>query len=256
MQKILKAPAGYKYEIISDTEIQLVEDKRLELLDQLNGEDWFYIKYISQKGIEDILTNALNLFTFNGYYIVKNCLHKPYEISKDLIYSISNIIQILECRLATENEISVIKKLRPDLFKLNWREKLVNLKKDNYYFIRSTPLTGFATSIEQIGDEWVGRKPEHAFATKEQAELVKEKLLLIQEMLAFAHAMNEGWELDWNNYRQAKYGIRLHQQELFTDVLTEYNNFVFGITVKTREIAKQMLEEFSDRIKQYYNQQY
>lgn len=34
------------------------------------------------------------------------------------------------------------------------------------------------------------------------------------------------------------------------------NAFVFGVAVKSEEIAKEMLEEFGDRIKNIYNKQY
>ena len=34
------------------------------------------------------------------------------------------------------------------------------------------------------------------------------------------------------------------------------NAFVFGVAVKSRKIAKEVLEEFGDRIKNIYNKQY
>ena len=105
-------------------------------------------------------------------------------------------------------------------------------------------------------------KPEHAFKTEEQAELVKEKMLLMQEMLAFAHVKNEGENPDCDDDNELKYGI-LHngfnEFEINYFKVGEsyyYNVFVFGITVKSEEIAEEMFEIFGDRIEKYYNVQY
>jgi hypothetical protein len=35
-----------------------------------------------------------------------------------------------------------------------------------------------------------------------------------------------------------------------------FNGLVFGIAVKSKEIAEKMLEEFGARIKKFYNEQY
>ena len=101
------------------------------------------------------------------------------------------------------------------------------------------------------------RKPEHAFKTEEQAELIKEKMLLMQEMYAFAHVKNEGWIPDWGDLSKEKFGVLYSAYEgLEVECTMGCNYFIFGIAVKSREIAEEMLAEFGDRIKKIYNNQY
>lgn len=99
------------------------------------------------------------------------------------------------------------------------------------------------------------RKPEHAFRTKEQAELVKEKMLLMQEVLAFAHVRNEGWEADWRGEGD-KYGITMFEDGMAVERNISVNSFIFGISVKSKKIAEEMLRIFGERIKKYYSKQY
>lgn len=90
---------------------------------------------------------------------------------------------------------------------------------------------------------------------KEQAGLVKEKMLLMQEILAFAHVRNEGWEADWRD-GGGKYGIVMVEDEITVKYYISVNSFIFGILVKSKEIAEEMLAIFGERIEKYYNKQY
>lgn len=90
---------------------------------------------------------------------------------------------------------------------------------------------------------------------KEQAGLVKEKMLLMQEILAFAHVRNEGWEADWRD-GGGKYGIVMVEDEITVKYYISVNAFIFGISVKSKEIAEEMLAIFGERIEKYYNKQY
>ena len=134
-----------------------------------------------------------------------------------------------------------------------WQDKLVQPDKEEYFYLMNYSRDGFRTAWSRESK----RKPEHAFKTEEQAELIKEKMLLMQEMYAFAHVRNEGWVPDWDNGDQKKWGIfydALGRLQVYFN--TWGNDFVFGIAVKSRKIAKEMLEEFGDRIKNIYNKQY
>lgn len=134
--------------------------------------------------------------------------------------------------------------------KAKWKDKLVQPDEESYYYI------GVVSHCFTIyNGELTSRKPEHAFKTKEQAELVKEKMLLMQEMLAFAHVRNDGATFDWSN-EKAKYGIRSIDNYLSIDTVFKHNTLLFGIAVKSEEIAREMLEIFGERIKKYYNEQY
>lgn len=135
-----------------------------------------------------------------------------------------------------------------------WQDKLVQSKSDGYYYITSNPNNGLLVNHSHGSSD---RKPEHAFREKEHAELIKEKMLLMQEMYAFAHVKNEGREPDWNSGSQVKWGVLVGIGGVpLIESYSFYNYFVFGIVVKSEEIAKEMLEIFGERIKKYYSKQY
>lgn len=132
-----------------------------------------------------------------------------------------------------------------------WQDKLVQPCRDEHYYITTFHYKGFSVN-SAFNTE---RKPEHAFKTREQAELVKEKMLLMQEMLAFAHAKNEGWKPVWED-DSVKHGIRYKGDTLCPCSYYHANNFVFGIAVKSIKIAEEMLEIFRERIEKHYKNQY
>lgn len=84
----------------------------------------------------------------------------------------------------------------------------------------------------------------------------------MQEMHAFAHVMNEGWLPDWKNEYgdkdDRKWGLAFNEDAdgVYADWCDYTNPFVFGIAVKSEEIAEEMLVEFGKRIKAIYNKQY
>ena len=134
-----------------------------------------------------------------------------------------------------------------------WQDRLAQPHKDRFYFIRECYLKGFDVSAAyQIST----RQPEHAFATEEQATITKEKMLLMQEMLAFAYIKNGNWVADWTSKNQPKWGVFIYIDTPEVNWTINANNLVFGIAVESNEIAEEMLEIFGDRIKMFYNLQY
>ena len=101
-------------------------------------------------------------------------------------------------------------------------------------------------------DEWRDRE-----INKDEYVLLANKVTLMQEMHQFAHVRNEGWLPDWESSHQTKWGliyggfVRLYLDNKYTS-----NNCIFGVAVKSREIAQEMLEEFGERISEVYNKQY
>lgn len=150
-----------------------------------------------------------------------------------------------------ENMEQELQKLKKEALQEKWQDKLVQPSKDKHYFITSFHYQAFSVNSATN----TVRKPEHAFKTKEQAELVKEKMLLMQEMLAFAHARNDGWEPVWED-DSVKHGIRYKGDTLCPCSYYHANNFVFGIAVKSIKIAEEMLETFRERLEKYYKKQY
>lgn len=159
-----------------------------------------------------------------------------------------------------EEELAVLKAEFEKSQQSKWQDKLVQPKDSNYYYISSSGDDGLIVSYGNVRVKC--RKPEYAFATEEQAELIKEKMLLMQEMFAFAHVKNEGWKPDWcDSSNQKKYGINYvyGQYQVVCnrpDSIFVYILFVFGIVVKSKEIAEEMLSIFGERIEKYYNEQY
>jgi hypothetical protein len=143
----------------------------------------------------------------------------------------------------------------PEVFKVetNWEDKWVQPQNEVYYRIEDDTYTCLRTTRTNSGS---ARKPRHAFQTQEQADLMAEKCKLMVEMQNFAAVHNEGWKPNWS-IGISKWGIAHNEDDSFIEEdYTTYNCFVFGITVKTKEIAEKMLEEFEERIKQFYNEQY
>lgn len=133
-----------------------------------------------------------------------------------------------------------------------WQDALVQPNKGKYFYLTSSADNGLVVDW----DSGSKRKPEHAFKTEEQAELIKEKTLLMWEMYAFAHVKNEGWMPDWGNVGQVKHGIVHKGNGVEVDWFTNVNSFVFGVAVKSMTIAEEMLEIFGERIEKFYNKQY
>ena len=132
-----------------------------------------------------------------------------------------------------------------------WQDSLVQPEKEEYFYLKSSPSKGLAVGI----DSEVYRKPEHSFKTAEQAKLIKEKALLMQEMYSFAYVRNEGWMPDWNDSSQ-KYGIILSGNKAYVEYSIYMNKLAFGVAVKSMVIAEEMLEIFGERIEKFYNKMY
>ena len=133
-----------------------------------------------------------------------------------------------------------------------WQDSLVQPDKGDYFYLTGGLSKGLFVGLSYVNK----RKPEHAFRTREQAELIKDKVLLMQEMHAFAHVRNEGWMPDWGNVGQVKHGIVQKGNDVEVDWFTHANPFVFGVVVKSRKIAEEMLEIFGERIEKFYNKMY
>ena len=133
----------------------------------------------------------------------------------------------------------------------DWRDKLIQPNSSAYFYI------GFGVEgVTTYADRNTDRKPEYAFRKPSHAQLLADKIQLMQEMHAFAHARNEGWIADWRGVSQKKFGIFYSTYKGFeVNQRSFYNEFIFGISVKSMEIADEMFEEFGERIAEVYNKQ-
>mgnify|MGYP005986917539 CR=1 FL=1 len=84
----------------------------------------------------------------------------------------------------------------------------------------------------------------------EDVRLYRAKEDLMFGMIKFAKFHNEGWKADWKDSNQLKFGLQ-YSETFYFDVFYGHNPFLFGISVKTKEIAKKMLEEFKEELEIY-----
>jgi hypothetical protein len=96
------------------------------------------------------------------------------------------------------------------------------------------------------------RNPIYAFFTEEDAKFVQDKCRLLIEMSNFAFSVNQNWSPDWNDKEMKKYGIVLQNGQAVIKENELFNVFVFGIVINSLSLAKEMLEEFKDRIEIYF----
>ena len=157
--------------------------------------------------------------------------------------------------IVSEEHEKAIKEIKEAIEKLEefinkperWQDKLA--KGDYVLILGPCGLSSFAYDLK-------GAKAEVTFKTKEHAQLLADKMNLMQEMHAFAHVKNEGWEPDCKDEYQGKWGIAIYGDKCVIDIYYNLNVFIFGIAVKSKEIANEMLEEFGERVAKIYNKQY
>lgn len=89
--------------------------------------------------------------------------------------------------------------------------------------------------------------------TNEISSKLYNQIKLFIRMKQFAYLRNNGWEPDWNNERESKYGIYISELgSIYIDQCYMRNTYVFGIAVKFEVIAEEMLSIFKDDILRYY----
>ncbi len=134
-------------------------------------------------------------------------------------------IDLRVAEILSEEHEKAIKEIKEDIEKL----KAIINKKDSWRSVR-------------VSDSW--------------EELYEEKALLMADMMHFAYVRNEGWMPDWGDDDESKWGIAIYENKCLIENFYDVNYFIFGIAVKSKEIAKEMLEEFGKRIEKIYNKQY
>lgn len=130
-----------------------------------------------------------------------------------------------QAEIVMEMHENGVRELREDIEKL----KAIINKKDDWKLV-------------EVPDSW-------------QA-LYEEKALLMADMMHFAYVRNEGWMPDWGDDDESKWGIAIYENKCLIENFYDVNYFIFGIAVKSQEIAEEMLAEFGDRIEKIYNKQY
>lgn len=84
-------------------------------------------------------------------------------------------------------------------------------------------------------------------------ERLGERLSLMIDMTEYAKRVNKGWVPNWEDDSR-KYGVSNISGAYFPDWCCSGNGvvFVFGISVKSANLAKEMFDKFRDRIEKYH----
>lgn len=148
------------------------------------------------------------------------------------------------------NKIEAIAKLREKQRKLRQAEMVMEVHENTIREIKK--------DIAKI-EEFINKKNNWRFVEvpDKWQELYEEKALLMEDMMHFAYVKNEGWVPIWGDDEQDKYGLSIsNNRDVYSISYCVHNCFLFGIAVKSGEIAREMLTEFGGRIKEIYNKQY
>jgi len=95
--------------------------------------------------------------------------------------------------------------------------------------------------------------PILSFFTEKDAEFIQNKCRLLIEMSNFSFSVNGNWIPDWNDKYEKKFGIILQNGQAIVKENEFFNTYVFGIVVRNKITALEMLEEFKDRVEIYFN---
>ncbi len=213
--------------------------------------------------VDDIIKKDINTMFISSIFFAIICV-KLYNVLDELTDSNGNFYTPItdeqfkkECeehlkinnmnnKQTIQSEIDKLKKQQLEQDKLikeleqklneeeDWKEVIEDEceKINKYYYIASTPNNGL--DIEPSSSNYDnGRPSQLKFYKKEHAELIKEKMLLMQEMYAYAHVLNSKYSHS-PCYGLGYFGINLC---VYTDII-------------------KLKEEFKDRIEKYYFKQY
>lgn len=149
----------------------------------------------------------------------------------------------------SRNQISnIIKQSEPD----HWTN---NLPQGNNCY----ELLPFMITPESRIKKWVNiacenqHDPVLSFFTEKDAEFIQNKCRLLIEMSNFSFSVNGNWIPDWNDKYEKKFGIILQNGQAIVKENEFFNTYVFGIVVRNKITALEMLEEFKNRVELYFN---
>lgn len=98
------------------------------------------------------------------------------------------------------------------------------------------------------------------FKSEEDARMVIKAMKIEQSIRIRCIELNNGWEPDWENIDEAKYYIlsknNISSEKAYINDTYAYNHFpIFGY-YKSIEIAQQIVDEFNDDLRWYFNEYY
>ena len=91
-----------------------------------------------------------------------------------------------------------------------------------------------------------------AFKTVEETKQYDRERILLFRMHKWAEEHNEGWPLDWEDFREPKYTIAYEYRQFVVSPAYTYQQFLKVPYFKTKELAEQFIDEFGDEIKEVF----
>lgn len=158
-----------------------------------------------------------------------------------------DIAYLKKAGLSQKQISDIIKNAEPD----HWTNRLP--EGNHCYEISPFIITPESRIKERVTIYCAGQNdPTLSFFTEEDATFIQNKCRLLVEMSNFAFSVNESWSPDWNDKEIKKYGIVLQNGQAVVKENELFNVFVFGVVINSLNLAKEMLEEFKDRIEIYF----
>ena len=158
-----------------------------------------------------------------------------------------DIAYLKDAGLSQKQISDIIKSAEPD----HWTNKLP--QDQDCFELKPFLITPNAKSQVNVTLYCGETNPSFAFFTEEDAEFIQNKCRLLIEMSNFAFSVNQNWSPDWNDKEMKKYGIVLQNGQAVVKENELFNIFVFGIVTNSLSLAKEMLEEFKDRIEIFFS---
>jgi hypothetical protein len=146
----------------------------------------------------------------------------------------------------------IVKKAEPN----HWTNRLPQDAQTSFslFQILIDPEIQKSNSLTVVPDKDI--EPTISFFNEQDAVFVSEKCKLLIEMSNYAFSVNEDWFPDWSNKDQKKFGIVIQNGVATLKENELFNIFAFGIVVKNKGVASEMLEEFKTRIETFFNKSF
>ena len=120
---------------------------------------------------------------------------------------------------------------------------------DDYYYTNEYGkvdyLEGYNTSYEK--NKYIRGL---AFKTEEEAEQFDKERILLFKLHKWAEEHNGDWIPDWEDFREPKYTIAYEYRQFVVSPAYAYHQFLKIPYFKSKEMAKQFIEEFGEEIKE------
>ena len=192
-----------------------------------------------------------NNYSFTSYHIGAN---------GDISYTVTTLDEDRRDRRMTKAEIlKQIEELKKQVEELSENEKKIRTMpafKDHYFSIDYENLETDEIVYHTLFDEYTSSIGNY-FKSEKDAEMVIRAMQIEQAIRIRRIELNEGWEPDWDDIDDGKYYVYISYNGCLIVYKAFSDNFlpVWGY-YKSKEIARQIIDEFKDDLLWYFNEYY